>query len=115
MGKGASYFNFLQSDRDRLSLVNPDPYRQVTLGVHLAQDYDPLLRHQAHPDAVDDHFHHIRHNSLILKQRRSVIILTRPKPGRNSLEKRLNVKMTGYLSLLFFKTESIIPIPPIEL
>src|SRR3712207_7544001 len=39
---------------DRLGLVGADPNRQVALAVELLQDHDPVLRHQADADALDD-------------------------------------------------------------
>ena len=50
--------DFLKLDGDGVGFRGADPDRQVAVGLLLLEDNDPLVVHQADPDAFDRHLNH---------------------------------------------------------
>ena len=60
MGQGTRHWNTLQFHADRLGFRSADPDWQIAIRLLVFQNYDAILRHQAHADAINfdpDHVH----------------------------------------------------------
>ena len=55
VGEGAGDGDFLELDGDGVGFGRANPDRQIAVGRLLLEDHDPLVVHQAYPDALDRH------------------------------------------------------------
>jgi hypothetical protein len=58
VGQRSGRLHLLQLHYDRIRLERTNPDRQLALAIHLLEQDDPMRRHQADPNAVDDNFYH---------------------------------------------------------
>ena len=58
MGKGTGNRNALQFYSNSIGFSRADPDRQITVRGFLFKNHDPLVIHQANPDAINCHFNH---------------------------------------------------------